>query len=210
MLSSSGSSGGAVALAVEEVGEVRSEFTAIIAKFVKHVVTGVAFKVFNRVEPLVISFFRIKVKDRRVPETINFGLSEDSVWKITEFLVSGWAHAQAGQSILNREWEEVAVSGLDALQAANTNALVTDIMSKHFPLTGGVDAGGVISQCILVHDPNDRSFVSVDDTSTGANFDRVHPVIVNALNVNLTMWQMLVEGPDVTACHPTIGTTIHK
>ena len=46
--------GGAVALAVEEVGEVRSEFTAIIAKFVKHVVTGVAFKVFNRVEPLVI------------------------------------------------------------------------------------------------------------------------------------------------------------
>ena len=196
---------GMVSLSMKEVGKVGSEFAAVVAKLVKHVVARVAFEVFNRVEPLIISFFRVKVKDGRVPKAVNLGLGEDSVRKITEFLVSGRAHAQARQSILNGDGKEVAIGGLDTLQSANTNALVTDIMSKHFPLTGGVNAGGLVSQCILVHDPNDRSLVGVDDTGTGANLDGGHPVVVNAFNVNFSVWKVLVQGPHITAGHDKIS-----
>ena len=184
----SGVFGGPVALALEEVGELGGQFTAVVAKLIKHVVPRVAFKVFNGIKPLFISFFRVKVKDRGIPKAVNFRLCEDSVGKVLQFSVGGRAHAKARQSILNGKRNEVAISGLDALQSSNTDAFVTDIMAKHLPLSGGVNAGWMVSEGILVHDANHRAFVGVDNTSTSSNLEGIHAMVVNPLNVNLTVW----------------------
>ena len=55
--------------------------------FIKQVVAGVSFKVFNGIEPLFTGFFHgIKVKDSGVPDSIAFRLGEDDVWKVVQFL----------------------------------------------------------------------------------------------------------------------------
>ena len=83
-------------------------------------------------------------------------------------------------------------------------------MTKHLPLSGGVNAGGLISDGILMKNSNHRAFVGVDDSSTGSNLDGGHAVVVNAFNVNFSMGHVLVKLTDVTSAHATIGTTIHK
>src|SRR5687768_11168318 len=61
---------------------------------------------------------------------------------------------------------------------------------------------------ILVHDGNNFSFLSVDNSSCSDNWNVIDAVIINALYINLAA--SLGYNPHIFTCNTAIGTSIYQ
>jgi hypothetical protein len=66
----------------------------------------------------------------------------------------------------------------------NLNGMIVDIIATPFKLTGGMNSTAPSSVCILMHNSNNLTTLSVYDCTDSANRDILDHVVIDTLNMN--------------------------
>ena len=63
---------------------------------------------------------------------------------------------------------------------------------------------------VFIEDEDDRSFLGVRDSSKGPNLLVCDPMIVNALNISISVRQAIGNKSNIFTSYPSIGSTVYK
>jgi hypothetical protein len=77
----------------------------------------------------------------------------------------------------------------------NLNGMIVDVVATPFELTRGMNSTALSSVCILMHNSNNLTMLSVYDCTDSADWDILDHVVVDTLNMNRA--QGLINKPCV-------------
>jgi hypothetical protein len=118
------------------------------------------------------------------------------VRELFEFLICEGAHRDVWQTTPDVDGDDLTVWCSESLSTTvNLNGTIVDVVATPFELTGGMNSTPLSSVCILMHNSNNLTTLSVYDCTDSADRDILDHVVINTLNMNRT--QGLINKPCV-------------
>jgi hypothetical protein len=129
--------------------------------------------------------------------------------KIVLLMVSIWTDGRTGESIFDGKGNDVPVQGLYELKTAwDMDGFVIHIILIPFKLTRRMNCGYFVEQGILMHNANERTLLSLDDSTNSANVYVSTLIVVNSPDVNSS--SSFKDNMDVCTGYTTISTFINE
>jgi hypothetical protein len=118
------------------------------------------------------------------------------MWELFEFLICKGPHRDVWQTMPDVNGNDVTVWCSESFSTTfNLNGMIVDAIATPFKLTRGMNSTALSSVCILMHNSNNLTTLSVDDCTDSADRDVLDHVVVDTLNMNRA--QGLINKPCV-------------
>src|SRR5210317_1620803 len=136
--------------------------------------------------------------------------SENDMWNVgvAQFAIGWRTHTKVGKTVLDIQWDDEAVRCSQALLTTNLGRLVIYGNLEVFHLSTRQYGLSLTYVCLLVHDRNGGSSLSVDKTNRGDNGYVGNLMIVKSLDVNSVVG--FGDDANIITSNATIGTSINK
>ena len=113
---------------------------------------------------------------------------KNDVWEFFPLDVGVTRHLEIRKSLYNIQWHDISVIRANTLSASHLDGTVVDLILVVFNLPCRVDGPPYAMVSILMENEDYRASLSDDFCGGIHNLQGIHFVIVNASDIDLTMW----------------------